>query len=262
MGGVLPETCCASYKYGIIKFWYIVASCWIFLNELYYNARIHEHQLYRVAEKSPYTDQFFPIQQCRSSWWSLIKPFPDLGHGLSRVLSLTHPHTCHQALLDRVTTCVSHTENTTKFCGCGKSRVHYLAHCCQLTILHCTACCAVQCKLILSLRCVMSGCTVTSRPPCIAVGRRRYKKFRWFVNLRGHWLPVPEPLEESSYCLVLHLKATPKPCSEFTFLNCVSQIESNSTVRECICVFKLLESYKDVFRIMYTDLISLLLRQT
>ena len=55
---------------------------------------------------------FFPIQQCRSSWWSLIKPFPErsnhLGHGLSRVLSLVHPHTCHQALLDRVTACVSH----------------------------------------------------------------------------------------------------------------------------------------------------------
>jgi len=30
MGGVSPETYWASYKYGIIKFWYIVASCWIF----------------------------------------------------------------------------------------------------------------------------------------------------------------------------------------------------------------------------------------
>ena len=34
MGGVSPETCWASYKYGIIKFWYIVASCWIFLYEV------------------------------------------------------------------------------------------------------------------------------------------------------------------------------------------------------------------------------------
>ena len=89
-----------------------------------------------------------------------------MGHGLSRVLSLIHPRTCHQALLDRVTACVSHTENTTKFCGYGKSRVHYLGQCCQTTILHCTACCAVLCKLKLSLRCVLSGCTVTSRPPC------------------------------------------------------------------------------------------------
>ena len=30
MGGVSPETCWASYKYGIIKFWYIVTSCWFF----------------------------------------------------------------------------------------------------------------------------------------------------------------------------------------------------------------------------------------
>jgi hypothetical protein len=30
MGGVLPETCWALYKYGIIKFWYIVASCWMY----------------------------------------------------------------------------------------------------------------------------------------------------------------------------------------------------------------------------------------
>jgi hypothetical protein len=29
MGGVSPETCLASYKYKI-KFWYTVASCWIF----------------------------------------------------------------------------------------------------------------------------------------------------------------------------------------------------------------------------------------
>jgi hypothetical protein len=36
MGDVSPETCWASYKYWIIKFWYIVASCLIFLYELYY----------------------------------------------------------------------------------------------------------------------------------------------------------------------------------------------------------------------------------
>ena len=35
MGRVSPETCWASYKYGIIKFWYIVASCWIFLYEVF-----------------------------------------------------------------------------------------------------------------------------------------------------------------------------------------------------------------------------------
>jgi hypothetical protein len=30
MGGVSPETCWASYKHEIKKFWYTVASCWIF----------------------------------------------------------------------------------------------------------------------------------------------------------------------------------------------------------------------------------------
>jgi len=50
MGGVSPETCWASDKYWIIKFRYIVASCWIFLYESYYAARIHEHQIYRPVQ--------------------------------------------------------------------------------------------------------------------------------------------------------------------------------------------------------------------
>ena len=45
MGGVSSETCWASYKYGIITFWYIVASWWIFLYEFYYDARIHERHV-------------------------------------------------------------------------------------------------------------------------------------------------------------------------------------------------------------------------
>ena len=44
MDGVSSETCWASYRYGIIKFWYIVAFCWIFLYEVYYDARIYEQQ--------------------------------------------------------------------------------------------------------------------------------------------------------------------------------------------------------------------------
>ena len=54
MGGVLPKTCWGSYKYGIIRFWYIVASCSIFLYESYNDARIHEHQmlcLYSVRDR-------------------------------------------------------------------------------------------------------------------------------------------------------------------------------------------------------------------
>jgi len=33
MGGVSTETCRASYKYGITKFWCIVAACWILFYE-------------------------------------------------------------------------------------------------------------------------------------------------------------------------------------------------------------------------------------
>ena len=45
MGGVSPETCWAIKKHGNNKFCYTVASCWLFLWDLYYNARIHKHQV-------------------------------------------------------------------------------------------------------------------------------------------------------------------------------------------------------------------------
>jgi len=44
MGGVSPETCWAIKKHWNNKFYYTVASCWFFLCDLYYDARIHEHQ--------------------------------------------------------------------------------------------------------------------------------------------------------------------------------------------------------------------------
>jgi hypothetical protein len=111
--------------------------------------------------------------------WSLTKPFlgrnHHLGHGLSRVLSLMPPHTLATKRSSIEQLLVSAIRRTTKFCGCGKSHVDYLGHCCQTTILHCTACCAVLCKLKLSLKCVLSGCTVTSHPPCrIAHANRKY----------------------------------------------------------------------------------------
>jgi hypothetical protein len=132
---------------------------------------LNTYVMYRVAEKSPYTRTFFPVQQWRSSWLSLIKPFPERSHHFGTwfvpcAVSRAPTHLPPSA--PRQSNCFVSAirKNTTKFCGCGKSRVHYLAHCSQPTILHCTACCAVQCKLILSLRCVLSGCTVTSRPLC------------------------------------------------------------------------------------------------
>ena len=44
MVGVLPETCWAIKKHWNNKFYYTVASCWFFLWDLYYDARIHEYQ--------------------------------------------------------------------------------------------------------------------------------------------------------------------------------------------------------------------------
>jgi len=45
MDGVSPETCWAVKKHWNNKFYYTVASCWFFLWDLYYDARIHEHQV-------------------------------------------------------------------------------------------------------------------------------------------------------------------------------------------------------------------------
>jgi len=52
MGDVSPETCCASYKYGIIK---ILIHCCIFLDfslRMYYDAQIHEHQIPNTVSPS------------------------------------------------------------------------------------------------------------------------------------------------------------------------------------------------------------------
>jgi len=45
MGGVSPETCWAIKKHRNNKFYYTVESCWFLLWDLYYDARIHEHQV-------------------------------------------------------------------------------------------------------------------------------------------------------------------------------------------------------------------------
>jgi hypothetical protein len=44
MSVVSLETCWAIKKHWNNKFYYTVASCWFFLYNLYYDARIHEHQ--------------------------------------------------------------------------------------------------------------------------------------------------------------------------------------------------------------------------
>jgi hypothetical protein len=62
MEGVSPETCWASYKYGIIKFWYIIASCWIFLYEM--NACLNMCRLLSLL-----STLFFQIWKLFSCLW-------------------------------------------------------------------------------------------------------------------------------------------------------------------------------------------------
>jgi hypothetical protein len=50
MSGVLPETCWASYKYGIKRFWYLLASCWIFFMNC---TMMHGSTNIQYHEKSP-----------------------------------------------------------------------------------------------------------------------------------------------------------------------------------------------------------------
>jgi len=44
MGGLSPETCWEIKKLWNNKFYYTVASCWLFLYDLYHDARIHEQK--------------------------------------------------------------------------------------------------------------------------------------------------------------------------------------------------------------------------
>ena len=52
MGSVSPETYWAIKKHWNNKFYYPVASGWFFLWVLYYDARIHEHQIYKMLINS------------------------------------------------------------------------------------------------------------------------------------------------------------------------------------------------------------------
>jgi len=62
MGGVSPETCWAIKKHWDDKFYYMVASCWFFLWDLYYDARIHEHHIMVYVNKC-FRDSFHLQQQ-------------------------------------------------------------------------------------------------------------------------------------------------------------------------------------------------------
>ena len=129
IGGVSPETCRALYKYGIIKFWYFVASCWIFLYELYYDARMHEHQVYFCLSTSLSADPSFyvPPQSLRLimlsshlTWMSLLRPaarycgccFWNVTisfHYLSSSVDCTASHLCY---LPETFVTLTRTDNT------------------------------------------------------------------------------------------------------------------------------------------------------
>jgi hypothetical protein len=111
---------------------------------------------------------FSPIQQCRSSWWSLIKPFPErshlLAHGLSRVLSLiTHTLSAKRSSIEQpLLSAIRKTQlNPVAAANNVCTILDTVAKLPFYIVLR-----AVLCKLKLSLRCVVSGCTVTSRPAC------------------------------------------------------------------------------------------------
>jgi hypothetical protein len=89
MGGVSPETCWASDKYGIIKFWYIVASCWIFLYESY--CMMHGSTNVKFTEHSAnviwvgHHNKHIKVELCNcSDIWDYI----NWGCGISSTLML------------------------------------------------------------------------------------------------------------------------------------------------------------------------------
>ena len=61
MGGVSSGTCWASYNYGIITLWYIVASYRILLYEFYYDALIQEYQTWKCFRSITPTENFHQI---------------------------------------------------------------------------------------------------------------------------------------------------------------------------------------------------------
>ena len=79
MGGVSSETCWASYKYGITKFWYIVAFCWIFLFHTWkvdgrvVGGRDNVHQLH-VQQPSTCEKPVVASAILRSWWYAVCHP--------------------------------------------------------------------------------------------------------------------------------------------------------------------------------------------
>jgi hypothetical protein len=50
----------------------MVASCWLFLNDLYYDARIQEHQVYKQALNLLYCTYCYDADELNQQPWYMI----------------------------------------------------------------------------------------------------------------------------------------------------------------------------------------------
>jgi len=92
IGSVSPETYWASYKYGIIKFWYIVASSWIFLYKL-------KRQCFKTLQMfSQYCHFLISLEyEMQESSWNLsldIRSHCSLGSWVNFIGMFTYLNVC------------------------------------------------------------------------------------------------------------------------------------------------------------------------
>jgi len=73
MSCVSLETCWAIKKHWINKFYYTVASCWLFLYDLYYDVQIHEHHVWYYRFARQLTDFLQTTVQFLLIWKGLLK---------------------------------------------------------------------------------------------------------------------------------------------------------------------------------------------
>ena len=83
LGGLSLETCWAIKKHWNSKFYYTFASCWLFIYDLYYDARTHEYQVSKQEVISKTTFIISPVCVTECWLWCLRE-----SHGLW----LTTPH--------------------------------------------------------------------------------------------------------------------------------------------------------------------------
>ena len=97
MGGVSPKTCWTIKKHWNNKFYYTVPSCWFFLWDLYYDARIHEHQKLSTSVAGTWHDVNWCTTTCSISLM--------LAGSISRHLPCNWPSAPHCSLDERQHSC-------------------------------------------------------------------------------------------------------------------------------------------------------------